>query len=81
MASSAIEVGKKAPAFELPDRKVLESHGAWGMKNMYGRRVEGVIRSTVVIDPKGRIAHHWPKVKAAGHAAEVRAKLAELQAR
>jgi peroxiredoxin len=38
-----------------------------------------VIRSTVIIDPAGRIAHHWPRVRAQGHADQVRAKLAELR--
>jgi peroxiredoxin Q/BCP len=61
------------------DHKVMEAYGAWGEKSMYGRTTMGVIRSTVLIDPDGRVAHHWPKVKAAGHAAEVREKLAELQ--
>ena len=61
------------------DRAVMKSYGAWGKKVMYGKQVEGVIRSTVVIAPDGRLAHHWPKVKAEGHAEQVRAKLAELQ--
>jgi len=61
------------------DHAVMEAYGAWGEKSMYGRTTMGVIRSTVIIDPSGRVAHHWPKVKAAGHAAEVREKLAELR--
>lgn len=61
------------------DKKVMVAYGAWGKKVMYGKEVEGVIRSTVVIDPKGNVAAHWPKVSAAGHAAEVAQKLAELR--
>ena len=61
------------------DHKVMRAFGAWGEKSMYGRTTTGVIRSTVLIDPEGRVAHHWPKVKAAGHAEQVREKLAELQ--
>jgi peroxiredoxin Q/BCP len=61
------------------DHKVMEAYGAWGEKSMYGRTTMGVIRSTVLIDASGRVAHHWPTVKAAGHAAEVREKLAELR--
>jgi peroxiredoxin len=38
-----------------------------------------VLRSTVIIDPKGKVAHHWPKVSAQGHAASVREKLDDLQ--
>jgi len=61
-----------------PDHKMLDRYAAWGEKSMYGRTYEGVIRSTVLIDPAGKIAHHWPKVKPAGHAEAVREKLAEL---
>jgi len=60
-------------------REVLRRYGAWGLKTMYGRSTEGVIRSTVLIDPAGRVAHHWPKVKAAGHADEVKRRLTELR--
>jgi peroxiredoxin Q/BCP len=62
-----------------PEHEVMDSYGAWGMKERNGKQVEGVIRSTVIVDPDGRVAHHWPKVKAPGHAAEVREKLRELQ--
>jgi len=61
-----------------PDHAVMEKYGAWGEKNNYGKKTMGVIRSTVLIDPAGKVAHHWPTVKAAGHAEQVRAKLAEL---
>lgn len=61
-----------------PEHKALVKYGAWGEKNLYGKVTEGVIRSTVLIDPEGKVAHHWPKVKAEGHAEQVRAKLAEL---
>jgi peroxiredoxin Q/BCP len=61
-----------------PDHTVMEKYGAWGEKNNYGKKSMGIIRSTVLIDPAGRVAHHFAKVKAAGHAEEVKAKLAEL---
>lgn len=61
-----------------PDREVLEKYGAWGIKINYGKESLGVIRSTFLIDPQGKIAHVWPKVTAAGHAEVVRNKLAEL---
>jgi thioredoxin-dependent peroxiredoxin len=51
--------------------KMLEAYGAWGKKSMYGKTFMGVIRSTVLIGPDGRIARVWPKVKVDGHAAEV----------
>lgn len=63
-----------------PDHDVLEKYGAWGEKNMYGKITMGVIRSTVIIDPQGKVAFHWPKVKAEGHAAAVKEKLDELRA-
>lgn len=62
-----------------PEHKVLERYSAWGEKKMYGKVFMGIERSTVLIDPEGRIAWHWPKVKADGHAEEVLAKLKELQ--
>lgn len=60
------------------DKKVMRSYGAFGEKVMYGKKVEGVIRSTVLIAPDGTLAHHWPKVQAAGHAEAVRQRLAAL---
>jgi len=62
-----------------PEHEVMEKFGAWGQKVMYGKKVEGVIRSTVLIEPAGKVAFHWAKVKAAGHAAEVAAKLREVR--
>ncbi len=63
-----------------PEHEVMEAYGAWGEKNMYGRKSMGVIRSTVIIDPKGKVAHRWKRVKAKGHAEKVRERLEELQA-
>jgi peroxiredoxin Q/BCP len=63
-----------------PQKATLKKYHAFGKKMMYGKEVEGVIRSTVLIDPHGKIAHVWPKVKVAGHVEAVREKLAELAA-
>lgn len=60
------------------EKKVMEKYGAFGVKKMYGKEVMGVIRSTFLIDPKGKVAHAWRSVKAAGHAEKVREKLAGL---
>ena len=68
------------PLLSDPDGKVLRAYGAWGEKNMYGRITQGVIRSTVIIDPDGKVAHHWARVKSKGHADAVREKLKELRA-
>ena len=62
-----------------PDKRMLTAYGAFGQKLMYGKPVLGVIRSTVIIDPKGRVAKHWPTVKAAGHAAAVAEALRALR--
>ena len=59
--------------------KVLSKYGAWGTKKMYGKSFQGAIRSTVLIDPQGRVVHPWPKVSPKGHAKEVKKRLAELQ--
>lgn len=63
-----------------PEHVAMAKYGAWGEKVMYGKKREGVIRSTVLVDPAGKVAAHWPKVKAKGHAAEVLATLKELRA-
>ncbi|EYT53228.1 peroxiredoxin [Leucobacter sp. UCD-THU] len=67
------------PLLSDPDREVLTAYGAFGEKKNYGRIVQGVIRSTFVIDEEGRIAHALYNVKATGHVARVR-KLLGLDA-
>jgi len=54
-----------------PQGKVLEAYGAWGEKNMYGKKQMGIIRSTFLIDPEGKIARIWANVRVKGHVAEV----------
>lgn len=60
-----------------PDHKVMESYGAWGEKSLYGKKSMGVIRSTFVVDKKGKVAKTWYSVKADGHAEKVLAALGE----
>lgn len=62
-----------------PDTTLLKALGAFGKKMMYGKEVEGIIRSTFLIDPKGIVRHVWPKVSVKGHVAEVIEVLADLQ--
>ena len=62
------------------DHAVAERYGTWVEKVNYGRKFMGIQRATFLIDPDGRVAHVWPKVKAQGHAAEVLAALAAAQA-
>jgi thioredoxin-dependent peroxiredoxin len=58
-----------------PDKRVLEEYGAFGEKNLYGKTVQGVIRSTFVVDEEGRIADARYNVKATGHVAKLRQDL------
>ena len=48
-----------------PNAEVMKKYGAFGKKMMYGKEVQGTIRSTVVIGPKGDVIKHWPAVKKA----------------
>lgn len=59
------------PLLADPDHAVAEAYGAWGKKKMYGREYEGVLRSTFVIGPDGRIETVYRKVKPAEHAAQI----------
>ena len=70
--------------FQLPfslladfDKKVADSFGVLQEKNMYGKKVMGIARTTFIIGPDGNIQHIFPKVKPEGHAAEVLAYLKE----
>ncbi len=68
--------------YELPftlladeDHAVAEAYGVWGEKSMYGRKYHGILRTTFILDERGRVAHVFSKVKPQGHAAEVLAAL------
>jgi len=61
------------------DKEVLKAYGAWGLKKMYGKEYEGVIRSTFIISPDGEIVAQWKKVRVKGHVQAVKEKLKELQ--
>lgn len=62
-----------------PEHSVLEAYGVWQLKRMYGREYWGVVRTTYLINPEGKIAWVWPKVKVKGHVEAVLQKLSELQ--
>ena len=68
--------GLKVALLSDPELTIHNAYGAWGEKTMYGKKVEGVLRSTFVIDGRGVVVKAYPNVKAAGHAAKV---LADLQ--
>lgn len=67
--------GLTFPLVSDTDRAVMTEYGAWGEKTMYGKKVVGVIRSTFVIDPDGKIAKAMYNVRAKGHVAKVRSEL------
>jgi peroxiredoxin Q/BCP len=67
------------PLLSDPDKQLLAPLGAWGKKINYGKEYDGIIRSTVLVDPKGVIRHAWPKVTVKGHVEAVLAKLEELK--
>ena len=58
-----------------PDKEVLSAYGAFGEKKMYGKTVQGVIRSTFVIDEEGKVEVAQYNVKATGHVAKLRKDL------
>jgi peroxiredoxin Q/BCP len=58
-----------------PDKSVLKAYGAYGLKKLYGKEVEGVIRSTFIVDADGRIEQASYNVKATGHVAKLRREL------
>lgn len=63
-----------------PTGEMIEKYGAWGEKNLYGKKSMGIIRSTFVIDPDGVVRKVFPKVKVAGHVAAVIDAVKALQA-
>ena len=73
--------------FELPftllsdeDHAVATEYGAWTLRQNYGREYMGIQRSSFLVDPDGKVAFAWPKVKADGHPADVVAHLAAAKA-
>ena len=62
-----------------PDKKICELYGVLGEKKMYGKTYIGLIRSTYIINPAGKISFVFNKVKVAGHVEAVMDKLEELK--
>ena len=69
----------KLPLLADPDGKVIEAYGAWGEKNMYGKKSMGIVRTTVIVDPDGKVAKVFPKVRVDGHVDKVLSAIAELR--
>ncbi len=71
--------------YELPftllsdeSTKMIEAYGAWAKKKMMGREYMGILRISYLIDPNGKVAKVYPKVKPADHAAEILSDLEDL---
>jgi len=63
--------GLKFPLLTDPDTKIMQKYGVWQEKNMYGKKTMGVVRTTFVIDEKGKVKKIFPKVKVDGHVDKV----------
>jgi peroxiredoxin Q/BCP len=61
-----------------PEHQLAEAYGVWGLKKFMGKEYMGIIRSTFLINPEGKIAYVWSNVKVKGHAAIVLDKLREF---
>ena len=59
--------------------EVLEKYGVWQLKKMYGKEYMGVVRSTFLLNPNGKVAHVWRKVRVKGHVDEVLETLKKLK--
>lgn len=62
------------PLVSDPDHAIAEAYGVWQEKSMYGKKYMGIVRSTFLIDEKGKISDVWEKVKVKGHVADVLSK-------
>jgi peroxiredoxin Q/BCP len=69
------KIGIRFPLLSDPGLEAHEAYGAWGTKSMYGKKVEGTIRSTFLVAPDGKIASVWSGVKVDGHVDKVIATL------
>ena len=58
-----------------PDHKIHDKYGAWGEKSLYGKIITSALRSTFVVDPKGRLSYARYNVRATGHVARLRRDL------
>ena len=75
-AKFAKKHGLTFPLLADADHEVAEKYGVWQEKSRYGRKYMGIVRTTYLIGPDGKVAQRWDKVKVEGHAAEVADALA-----
>ena len=70
-AKFAEKYGLKFPLLADADHAVAEKYGVWQEKSRYGRKYMGIVRTTYLIGPDGKVAKRWDNVKVEGHAEEV----------
>ncbi len=75
LAKFAADEALNFPLLSDPDHAVAEAYGAWGEKKNYGKTYEGLIRSTIVVDPEGKVSLAQYNVRATGHVAKLRRDL------
>jgi peroxiredoxin Q/BCP len=73
------KIGITFPLLSDPDLVAHKAFGAWGTKVMYGKSVEGTLRSTFLVSPDGKLVQSWKSVKVDGHVDKVLAALEEAQ--
>ncbi len=66
------------PLLADPKHRVADEYGVWGEKRMYGRKYEGIFRTTFLIDPEGRVEKVYKNVKPARHAEDILADITGL---
>lgn len=71
--------GLKVKLLSDENREVVRAYGVWQKKKNFGREYFGVVRTTYLIDPEGKVAHLWKRVKVKGHPEAVLEKLKELR--
>ncbi len=67
------------PLLADADHAVAEKYGVWQQKSLYGRKFMGIVRTTYLIGPEGKVARRWDNVKVDGHAADVLAAVNDLR--
>ncbi|MBT2531707.1 thioredoxin-dependent thiol peroxidase [Arthrobacter sp. ISL-48] len=75
LAAFAHQEALSFPLLSDEDHAVAEAYGAWGEKKNYGRTYQGLIRSTIVVDPDGKVSVAQYNVRATGHVAKLRRDL------
>lgn len=73
------KLGLKFPLLSDVEGDICKAYGVWKQKSLYGRKFMGIVRTTFVIDPKGRIAAIYPKVKVTDHVKTVMAELRPVE--